>query len=104
MATRTVPHVTTLSPSKRRTGSWLVKFRRAYLAAHPLCERCTPMGRTRLATELDHRRALNNGGKDFDEDPSQAQALCSSCHEAKNIEDMGYAEKVPPDASWGLNV
>lgn len=84
----------------RRTGRWLVAFRAEYLTAHPLCERCEKRGRFTLATEVDHRTAIINGGEDFDIDPGQAQGLCAPCHKAKTIEDLGQQAKVQPHSSW----
>ena len=74
----------------RMRGRKLQAFRERYLRAHPLCERCSKPGRPVVATEVDHRIALVNGGKDFDADPSQAQALCTACHKTKTAEDLGH--------------
>lgn len=52
-------------------------------------------GVVRVATQLDHRVALVCGGKDFDTDPKQAQALCGPCHVDKTNEDMGRRVKSP---------
>jgi hypothetical protein len=74
---------------ERRRGRWLQDFRRRHLADNPLCEHCQQQGRIRLAQELDHRIALHNGGKDFPEDPSNAQGLCVPCHAAKTLAEIG---------------
>jgi 5-methylcytosine-specific restriction protein A len=50
-------------------------FRRRYLAAHPECARCGAP-----ATDVDHFTPRAEGGTD---DPSNAQALCQPCHQAK---------------------
>jgi 5-methylcytosine-specific restriction endonuclease McrA len=68
-------------------------------------------GVVRVATQVDHRIALTNGGKDFDVDPAQAQALCAPCHVDKTNEDMGRKVKhpvaidgVPQDPSHPWNI
>ena len=84
---------------KRRTGRWLQDFRARYLHEHPLCERCSTWDKPVIATEVDHRIALTNGGKDFDEDPGQACGLCEACHKDKTAEDLGHRRKpqIGPD-------
>ncbi len=54
---------------------------------------CLAKGRPRAATQLDHIVALDNGGKDFDEDPDNAQGLCDECHKVKTAKDMGYTRR-----------
>jgi len=87
--------------SERRTGRWLVEFRRRYLSEHPLCARCEAKGRVKLATQLDHRIAMANGGKDFDEDPGNAQGLCEGCHVDKTAEDLCQIKRIARHESWG---
>ena len=77
----------------RIRGRWLQRFRLRHLGRHPLCVMCEKAGRVRLATELDHIVALTNGGMDFDKDPSNAQGLCSACHEDKTRADLGQRVK-----------
>jgi 5-methylcytosine-specific restriction endonuclease McrA len=63
---------------------------------HPLCVRCQRKDPPRVsaATQLDHIVALANGGKDFDEDQgTNRQGLCDSCHEEKTAEDLGYQHR-----------
>jgi 5-methylcytosine-specific restriction protein A len=57
-------------------GTW-AKLRRMQLAAQPLCEECTRLGRTRLASEVHHKHKRRDGGSDSFEN---FQSLCKSCH------------------------
>lgn len=68
-------------------------FKRNYLANNPLCVGCLASGRPVRAVEVDHKVALANGGKDFDQDPGQAQGLCLDCHKTKTAIDMGYRSR-----------
>lgn len=80
--------------TERRSGRWLQRFRERHFSQHPLCVHCLAKGRVTVATQLDHKRALTNGGRDFDGDPENAQGLCDACHEAKTREDLGQRKKV----------
>lgn len=82
-----------MKTTRRRTGRWLQEFRASYFREHPLCARCSTPDLPVIATELDHIVALDNGGKDFDVDPGQAQGLCKACHAAKTAQDLGHAER-----------
>lgn len=66
--------------------------RKRWFAKHPFCVKCEEEGQTRLATILDHRRALSEGGTDTDDN---LQGLCKTCHDAKSAEESqrghGYA-------------
>lgn len=72
---------------KRIRGRKLQQIRERHFQLHPLCVRCEKEGRTEIATELDHIRALCNGGQDVE---SNRAGLCGPCHKAKTAEDMGY--------------
>jgi len=77
----------------RRLGqSKTERHRQEYRLIQPLCEMCLKRNppRVRVWTELDHRIALCNGGKDFDEDPGQRQGLCRECHGEKTANERGY--------------
>lgn len=87
-----MPRLTTLK-SRRRTGRWLMDFKRDFLYRNPLCSNCSTDDMPVLAEEVDHKVALINGGVDFDEDPNQAQGLCKTCHKEKTDRDMGYRKK-----------
>jgi 5-methylcytosine-specific restriction protein A len=53
------------------------------LAANPLCEACLRLGRVTGASDVDHIRAINNGGH-----PTawaNLQSLCHECHSAKTL-------------------
>lgn len=79
--------------TNRIRGRKLQRIRHQHLSENPLCVRCLAKGRPRAATQLDHKQALVNGGKDFDEDPSNAQGLCDDCHEEKTAQDLGYKRR-----------
>jgi 5-methylcytosine-specific restriction protein A len=61
---------------KRYGQAWRI-IRNRYIAAHPLCEKCTGAGRVTPAREVHHILPLAKGGT-HDED--NLMALCSSCH------------------------
>jgi len=75
----------------RIAGRTLARIRDEYRRLQPLCEDCLERKppRVRVWTQLDHRIALVNGGKDFLEDPSQRQGLCDECHDIKTRQDLG---------------
>lgn len=79
--------------SPRKAGRWLMAFKARHLALHPLCVRCLKAGRVRPVEHLDHIVPLEHGGKDFDEDPANAQGLCIPCHDIKTSEDRGFKHR-----------
>jgi 5-methylcytosine-specific restriction protein A len=66
---------------KRYNHEWR-KVRAAYLASHPLCERCESEGRLTPATEVHHKLPLASGGTNAWENLA---ALCKPCHSAITI-------------------
>lgn len=84
---------TRLQAQNRIRGRKLQEFRDWYLRQHPLCAKCSTDQRPVQATQLDHKVALVNGGKDFNEDPGQAQGLCDDCHKEKTAEDLGQKRR-----------
>ncbi len=77
---------------KRIRGRRLQAYREQWFSAHPLCVECDRNGVIRLATQLDHIVALDNGGTDFDQ-PGNRQGLCDACHEVKTARDLGHRSK-----------
>lgn len=67
-------------PDYRIRGRKLQEIRERHLRAHPMCALC----HVRPATELDHIKALCNGGTDTDDN---RQGLCHDCHAAKSVRD-----------------
>jgi 5-methylcytosine-specific restriction protein A len=66
-----------LRPSPRERGydaEWR-RVRRAYLRAHPTCERC---GAAAVSVHHRERGPLELGGND----PANLEALCEPCHAA----------------------
>ena len=66
------------------SARWL-RLRRARLTAHPLCERCQAEGRARAATEVHHRRPVEEAASRAEQErrmfsPLNLQALCHWCH------------------------
>lgn len=75
----------------RISGRRLQKRRALYREYEPLCVICKAQGKYTPWAELDHIKALDNGGED--DDPSNWQGLCIACHKAKTAKDMGYKQK-----------
>jgi 5-methylcytosine-specific restriction protein A len=71
----------------RIRGRKLQEIRMRHFETYPLCVRCEAKGVVRIATQLDHKVALTNGGTDTHDN---RQGLCAECHKAKTSEDMGY--------------
>ena len=81
--------------TKRITGRRLQRIRKQVFGEQPLCVMCKAKGKVTLATEVDHIKALVNGGEDNHEN---RQALCSECHTEKTRRDLGQRERVTFDA------
>jgi len=58
------------------TTKWR-RYRRAYLATHPLCVECQG-----IATVVDHITPVRLGGEFWQ--PSNHQAMCERCHNSKS--------------------
>ena len=67
-----------------------MRIRHRILSRDPLCVECERKGRVTLATEVDHRIPLAQGGTDADEN---LQGLCHDCHAAKTARDEGKTRK-----------
>lgn len=61
---------------RRYNGAW-PRVRRAFLAAHPLCEMCLREGRATAAEEVRHIVPLADGGT---HDDGNLMSLCKRCH------------------------
>lgn len=72
--------------TRQRGRKWM-EIRKRWFSEHPLCVVCEAQGRVSEATQLDHRIALINGGKD---DESNYQSLCLEHHKEKSARDMGH--------------
>ena len=55
------------------------KYRLSYLRRHPLCVKCKAAGLITPATVVDHIQP-HKGDSSLFWEPSNHQALCSSCH------------------------
>src|SRR5262245_15041833 len=58
------------------------RIRRQKFQVHPLCETCLQVGRIEIATTVDHRVPINQGGDAFPP-LEQLASLCEQCHNAK---------------------
>jgi 5-methylcytosine-specific restriction protein A len=65
-------------------------IRKRRLAQSPLCVECLSHGLYIEATQVDHIKALSNGGTDTDDN---VQSLCAKHHDAKTAQDLGYKTK-----------
>lgn len=81
--TATIEH----SPTARISGTRLQAIRKRVLQAQPLCVECLRQGRTSLATEVDHKVPLWQGGSDDPWSDQNRQGLCRDCHKAKTKMD-----------------
>ncbi|MCC8073684.1 MAG: HNH endonuclease [Clostridiales bacterium] len=61
---------------KRYGRNWH-KIRKAYVNAHPLCERCAENGRYVKVEEVHHIKPLADGGTN---EESNLMSLCRKCH------------------------
>lgn len=73
------------SSSARGYGKRWGRYRRAFIARHPLCVMCQRNGRLVSATQVDHIRAVTGPGDPLFWDESNHQALCRSCHSRKTV-------------------
>lgn len=78
------------------TTRWL-SLRRDILTAHPLCERCEAEGYVTPATEVHHRKPVEDGVNYQEKhrlmyDPKNLMALCHDCHVRTHTE-MGRCGK-----------
>jgi 5-methylcytosine-specific restriction protein A len=84
--------------TERIRGRKLQEIRALHFKANPLCVECYKLDRVRLATQLDHIKALTNGGTDT---ADNRQGLCAQCHAAKTARDMGYRKRTTiGDDGW----
>ncbi len=73
---------------KRLYSSKWQKASKAFLKAHPLCERCKAEGRYVKATVVDHI-IPHKGDRSLFWDKENWQSLCKQCHDRKTLtEDM----------------
>ena len=61
------------------------KYRRIYLALHPLCRMCEAEGTITQALMVDHIVTMNKGGDPWEDD--NLQPLCNKCHAKKSSKD-----------------
>lgn len=77
------------SGASRGYGKKWQKFRKTYLAVHPLCVECLKEGKYVMATDVDHI-VPHRGDMELFWDMSNLQALCHSCHSKKTNREDHY--------------
>ena len=70
--------------TQRDRGRPWRRLRAEILLSAPLCAHCSRAGRVTLATEVDHRVPLSQGGTD---DRDNLDPLCRACHLKKSAMD-----------------
>jgi len=70
--------------SERGYGSRWARYRRMYLAEHPICVQCR-----RGATDVDHIKAIRGPYDPLFWVQENHQALCHSCHSEKTVKENG---------------
>ena len=80
-----------MEATKRTRGrKWMQLRASAMIRDCGLCQPCARQGRLSIAVDVDHIKALTNGGTD---DPDNLQAICKACHDDKTRADMGLKPK-----------
>lgn len=80
-----VPTLTgTAGATPREKGRPWRRLRERILSEQPLCVHCERAGRVTLATEVDHRVPLSQGGTD---DRANLDSVCADCHRAKSARE-----------------
>jgi 5-methylcytosine-specific restriction protein A len=74
------------------------KYRRAYLAEHPLCRRCEQEGQLTAASIVDHI-VPHRGDPVLFCEPTNHQPLCKPCHDTKTASHDGGFGRTPAAAS-----
>lgn len=86
------------SEGKRVRGSAGVAMRKRRLArTKGLCEHCLKVGKTRLATIVNHIKPLAHGGQDVDEN---TENLCKPCDDVATAEWFSREPKAQTTAEW----
>jgi 5-methylcytosine-specific restriction protein A len=86
-------HGTTMprdNTTKRIRGRALQERRLRVWSVYPYCAHCARLTAFPDGFQLDHIKALENGGADTDEN---CQVLCEPCHIIKTARDLGYRER-----------
>lgn len=62
------------------------KLRNAYIAEHPLCERCEAQGHITEAKEVHHKEQFQGIDDPLRLDPNNLESICISCHRIREHE------------------
>lgn len=77
------------------------RARLAFLAEHPLCERCTKAGRTTAATVVNHR-IPHKGDQALFWDEANWEATCKPHHDGTiQSEERRGSTRIDPLNPWG---
>lgn len=88
------------STTERGYGSRWQKERKAFLSANPLCRLCQDLGRTTLATVVDHIKS-HKGNEVLMWDHRNWQPVCVPCHSLKTVtQDGGLNSGGSPHPEW----
>ena len=71
------------------TQKWR-NYRKAFLAAHPLCEKCKP--HIQAASVVDHIKP-HKGDQELFWDESNHQSLCKKHHDLKTAKERGWGKR-----------
>lgn len=77
-----------------KTARWKAVRKQAKDRDDWRCVECGNRGRL----EVDHIKAIRDGGAEFDLD--NLQTLCVRCHSRKTRLEMGFPEKSPERKEW----
>ena len=66
-----------------------IRYRKLFIAQHPLCVKCKAEGRIVPADVVDHIMP-HKGDRDFFWNTDNHQALCYSCHRIKTAQESGW--------------
>lgn len=70
------------------------KYRKAYLAEHPLCVECEKLGWVKAATTVDHIIPVSGPDDPLFWAPNNHQSLCTEHHNRKTAkEDGGFGNR-----------
>ena len=82
------------SAAQRGYDAQWVRYRRMFLAEHPLCAECTQRGERVRATDVDHIVPVSGPGDPLFWEPTNHQGLCHSDHSRKTArEDGGFGNR-----------
>lgn len=76
------------APERGYTARW-AKYSRQYRREHPLCVHCKARGEVTPSAHVDHIEPVTGADDPKFFDPTNLQALCVACHNAKTAKERG---------------